>query len=232
MTTPVQAGARRLPDPVEGVQVWRCELVRTHDEARALAALLAPSEIERMHRFGRDDLRDRYVVGRATLRTILGELLDIEPRRVEIVGGRRGRPELAARHAGGIDFNLSHTRGTAVFGVTRGARIGMDIEHRDRTLNVDGVGRKFMTPREQARLAALDADARRRELLLLWTCKEAMSKATGDALGAPFRALDVDTQARRALVSGPAPYVPADWTLHSVEASDGFIATAAVWTPR
>ena len=79
-----------------------------------------------------------------------------------------------------------------MFGVAQHQRIGVDLERRDRTLNVEGVARKFMTPREQAALAVLEPDARRRALLRLWTCKEAMSKATGDALSAPFRRIDVE----------------------------------------
>lgn len=221
----------RLPDPTPGVQAWRCELARDPAEVAVLATLLSPSELERRERYSRDDLRLRYVVGRATLRTILGECLGIAPREVGIVRGRRGRPEPAARHATDLDFNVSHTRSTAIFGVTHGRRIGVDIEHGERRLNVDGVAHKFMAPREQERLSSLDDDARRRSLLLLWTCKEAMSKATGDALAAPFRDLEVEAGERRILVAGPPPYTPAHWRMHSVDAGDGFLATVALWSP-
>ena len=64
--------------------------------------------------------------------------------------GHRGRPQIAGS---ALDFNVSHTRGTALFAVTRHGRVGADIEHRDRTLNVDGIARKFMSSREQALLA-------------------------------------------------------------------------------
>lgn len=220
----------RLADPAPGVQAWRCELARDPADAEALAAFLAPAERERRDRYSRADLRLRYVVGRATLRTILGARLGIAPQDVEIVRGRRGRPELAPRHASDLDFNVSHTRTTAIFGVTRGQRIGVDIEHRERALNVEGVARKFMTAGEQQHLAMLDDDARRRALLLLWTCKEAMSKATGDALAAPFRDLCVDTLRGSTLVAGPPPYIPADWSLHAMDVGDGFLATAALWS--
>lgn len=230
MTTLRLVPALPLAAPAPGVQAWRCSLAGDAAQVPSLVALLAPEERARAERYGRPDLRLRYIVGRATLRTILGTCLDLAPEEVAIVRGRRGRPELAPRHATDLDFNVSHTRATAIFAVTYGRRIGVDIEHSERRLNVDGVARKFMTPREQATLRALGDDARRRRLLLLWTCKEAMSKATGDALAAPFRELDVATDEPCALVAGPAPYVPAHWRLHGIDVGDGFLATAALWT--
>jgi len=108
----------------------------------------------------------------------------------------------------------------------------VDIEHRDRELNVDGVARKFMSAHEQAMLGSRDGEARRHALLRLWTCKEAMSKATGDALSAPLRDLDVQLEPALALADGPAPYTPADWRLAAIDAPDGYLATAALWRSR
>ena len=139
----------------------------------------------------------------------------------------RGRPFVDA--AVDLDFNVSHTAGTALFAITSGQRIGVDIEHRERRLNVDGVARKFMAAREQAVLAGLDPDARRRTLLRLWTCKEAMSKATGDALSAPFRQMEVEIEPALRLAAGPQPYEAARWRLCPVAAPPDFLATVALW---
>ena len=77
-------------------------------------------------------------------------------------------------------------------GLPPGARVGVDVEHAGRAVNADGLARKFLCERERAALAPLDADARRGRFLRLWTCKEAMSKATGDALSAQGK-LEVKT---------------------------------------
>jgi 4'-phosphopantetheinyl transferase len=191
-----------------------------------MEVVLSESELARAARFGRPELRDRYIVGRATLRTILGNALGIEPARIVIVRGRRGRPLV---EGGQVDFNVSHTRARAIFAMTVDARVGVDIEHRDRALNVEGVARKFMSPAEQALLERLDGDARRHALLRLWTCKEAMSKATGDALSAPFRKLDVVLEPAPALRDGPQPYDPGHWRLLPVDVSGGYLATVALW---
>lgn len=216
-----------LPAPASGIAAWLAGLVRPAEETAALANLLSAAEHARADRFGTPELRDRYVTGRATLRTLLGRHLGVPPEAVTIERGRRGRP--FAPMAPAVDFNISHTRDVALIAIATDVRIGVDIEHGERTLNVSGVSRKFMSPGEQEALGALAEDARRRRLLRLWTCKEAMSKATGDALSAPFRQLDVEVAPTLRLRDGPPPYVPAQWQLGSVAVPGGFLATIALW---
>jgi 4'-phosphopantetheinyl transferase len=227
---PSHATAMPLPGVAPEVRTWLCGLARSADALARLATLLAPAEHARAARFGRAALRDRYVVGRASLRLLLGDALGVPPERVVIERGHRGRPYTPLDAT--LDFNVSHTREVALFGIARGTRIGVDIEHGERTLNVDGVARKFMSPAEQDALAAMGDDERRRALLRLWTCKEAMSKATGDALSAPFRRLDVTLEPGPRLRDGPAPYVPEHWALHPVTVPGGFLATVALWHGR
>jgi phosphopantetheinyl transferase len=86
-----------------------------------------------------------------------------------------------------------------------------------------------LTERERAALPASDPDAARRRILRLWTCKEALSKATGDALSAPFRKLDVEIEPSLRLADGPAPYDPRDFTLFAADAPAGYFATIAAW---
>ncbi len=224
-----------LPAPAEGVALWWCELVAPPARMQVLESWLSEAEVARADRFGMPALRDRYVVGRASLRGILGEVLGMAAREVPIVRGERGRPQLGTVSA--PDFNVSHTAGVALIGVTRGARIGVDIERIDRAINVPGIARKFLTGAERRVLADLEPDAARKRVLSLWTCKEAMSKATGDALSAPFGALDVALEpgpdrasplAPR-LCAGPAPYEPSRWTLHRAAVPDDYTATVALW---
>ena len=220
-----------LPAPAAGVMLWWCALAAPAARVRVLEGWLSAAEIDRADRFGTAALRERYIVGRASLRGILGALLAMAPPEVPIVRGERGRPQLGVASA--LDFNVSHTAGVALIGATRGARIGVDVERLDREINVGGIARKFLTGTERRALADLDADSARRRVLRLWTCKEAMSKATGDALSAPFGSLDValdvalDDAPR--LCAGPVPYEPSRWTLHTAAVPAAFVATVALW---
>ena len=220
-----------LRGPVPGVALWLCRLDLDPQSIAAMARSLSAPERDRAVRFGTDALRSRWIVGRATLRSLLGAKLGVEPQTVELKAGRRGRPELAA--PGGLDFNVSHTQGVALIALADAlapaTRIGVDIERADRAVNADRLARKFLTERERAVLAPLDADSRRRCFLRLWTCKEAMSKATGDALSAPFRHIEVSMEQEPKLVAGPPPYIANAWQLCVAAVPPHLIATVAMW---
>ena len=221
-----------LASPAPAVRLWWCSLVLPTHVLDACEHRLSRDELARAARFGNRPLRDRYVAGRGCLRVILGRALGTDPATVEIVRGDRGRPRLAGTHP--LDFNISHTDRVALVGIAEGVRIGVDVERIDRIVNVAGIARKFLAPDERSALEALDADAARRRVLTLWTCKEAMSKATGDALSAPFAALavalgDGEYPHCPALLRGPAPYVPDRWSLHAAPVPPDYVATIALW---
>jgi len=56
-----------------------------------------------------------------------------------------------------------------------------------------------------------------------------MSKATGDALSAPFRDIDVALDDGPHLIAGPLPYVADRWRLVSAAVPAGLVATIAIW---
>jgi 4'-phosphopantetheinyl transferase len=214
------------------VHLWWCRLECRAEDIGSSASLLSPAESARAECFGTVALQVRWIAGRAALRMVLGSALGVDPAAVALRRGVRGRPELADERSG-IDFNVSHTRGVALIAIARGlgagTRVGVDIEHRDRAVGTDRLARKFLSPREQATLADLAPDLRRQRFLRHWTCKEAMSKATGDGIAAPFGRLDVEIADPPCLLDGPSPYVPGHWSLSYAAVPDDWLATVALW---
>jgi 4'-phosphopantetheinyl transferase len=221
---------RALASPDARIALDWCDLAPDTDLTDSLVAWLSPAERARMTRFGTEALRRRYVLGRATLRAVLARRLGCAPVEVILARGRRGRPELAVR--GELDFNVSHTGAVLLIGLAEGVTIGVDVEHAERRINTEGIARRCLTSAERDRLTLTSTDQARRDVLRLWTCKEAMSKATGDALAAPFRHLDVDLRPHAVLRAGPLPYEPRDWTLHALDAPQDHFATVALWRGR
>ena len=227
---------RKLLQPDAGINLWLCTLDRGESEIVAFERSLSHEERVRADRFGTPRLRSRWIVGRGTLRILLARALGVEPMAVRLRRGRRGRPEIDDHNS--LDFNVSHTDGVALIGIfaqPHHARIGVDIERVDRVVNADRLAPKYLTARERSQLEPLDQVGRKGQFLRLWTCKEAMSKATGDALSAPFGALDVDLRRENSadhpqLIDGPSPYVPADWRLLNAAVPSDFYATVAIWS--
>ncbi|MEP7207639.1 MAG: 4'-phosphopantetheinyl transferase superfamily protein [Casimicrobiaceae bacterium] len=111
-------------------------------------------------------------------------------------------------------------------------RLGIDIELPDRQLGVDRLARKLMTDPERFALRSLTPEAARHSFLRMWTCKEAMSKATGDGLSAPFGRISVhpgDADQPQVL-DGPAEYQPDGWALHRIAMPVPSFVTIAVHT--
>jgi 4'-phosphopantetheinyl transferase len=217
-----------IASPLAEVALWCAPLAADDESFARIAAWLSAAENARAARFGREDLRRRYVIGRALLRSFLASRLALSPAEVPIARGPRGRPRLEG--IAGIDFNVSHTRDMSFIGMARGLRIGVDIERTDRDVNADGLARRVLAPEERAAMATFAADERRARFLRYWTCKEAMSKATGDGIAAPFRQIAVDLADPPRLVAGPPPYEPERWRLYAVAAPASYFATLAIWS--
>ena len=221
---------RDLPSPEHDLTLWWCPLDTADDDVPALRAILSQEELARANRFGTEALRRRYIAGRATLRKTLAVALGVGAASVRIQRGPRGRPMLTPPLA--LDFNVTHTEGVAVIAhLTRpGWRVGVDVESLDREVSHDSLARKFLTARERAAVASLDDEARRVAFLRRWTCKEAMSKATGDGLSAPFRDIGIDVVRGFAPMEGTGDYDPSRWTLRPVAIGTRLMATVALWS--
>src|SRR5579883_3241292 len=79
------------------VHVWTASLRLPVDHAVACELTLSPDEQKRAGRFLFERDRSRFVIGRGTLRAILGRYLRCEPRQIQFAYTERGKPSLAGR---------------------------------------------------------------------------------------------------------------------------------------
>jgi len=140
--------------------------------------------------FRRD--RERFIVARAILRVILGRYLNRAPESLSFSYGSHGKPALASKSgAEPICFNTSHSQGMALYVVTRGREIGVDLELIRDGLAVEQIAEQFFSRREISALCSLPAELRRRAFFLCWTRKEAYIKARGEGLSLPLDQFEV-----------------------------------------
>jgi len=91
--------------------------------------------------------------------------------------GEHGKPYLVPH--GTLEFNVSHSAGGLLIGISRHQPLGVDIERLARVRPALELAQRFFHPEEAAALAALERDRVLPAFLRLWSCKEAVVKATG-----------------------------------------------------
>lgn len=165
------------------VHLWWEELDVSEDRLRKLSALLSGKEQERAGRFVYSVHRRRFVAARAMLRLLLGSYLEIPPGDVAIASDEQGKPYLENQDTKRpLCFNLSHSRGVALFGLAVNRRIGVDVEHIDERRDPGRIARRFFTAREAGKLSAASGSDRLELFFRYWTIKEAYLKATGEGI--------------------------------------------------
>jgi 4'-phosphopantetheinyl transferase len=185
-------GPDRLAPGATDVHVWAAWLQAPPELIHHCASLLAPRENERASRFRFDKHRNRFIAGRAILRSLLGRYLNCPPEKLQFSYGPHGKPSLAAEfHQASLHFNLAHSEDIAVFAVTRLGPVGIDVEQIRPLADADDLVERFFSPRENALFQPLSEDQKSIAFFNLWTRKEAWLKATGEGIAHSLNRVEV-----------------------------------------
>lgn len=148
------------------------------------------------------------------LRSLLAAYLDGAASELRIERGPYGKPYLVDAD---LQFNLSHSGGALLLGVSRGHRLGVDLESaRRRTRSVSALAQRWFSAAEALALERFPPPQRQIQFLRLWTAKEALVKARGNGIGAGLHLAAFDNVDGAWICADPAwqvmPLAPsADW---------------------
>src|SRR5690606_23954775 len=114
--------------------------------------------------------------------------------------------------------------------------VGLDVERIRPVSHIDTIARTYFTGNERAWLASMpDEPSRSRAFLSLWTCKEAVAKATGRGISAGWHEFEIvrDGESVYAVETGSNDVVPvsASWRLVQPVLAPGFVAAVAIERP-
>jgi 4'-phosphopantetheinyl transferase len=224
------APADSRPPPPD-VRVWAAWLDLAGEVIDGLWPTLSTAERERAARFAAQRERTRFVAARGLLRAILGSALDAEPHSVEFRYDAKGKPSLGGALArSGLQFNLAHSGGLAVFAVARDRQVGVDVEQLRQVPELaELVGRYFSTG-ERAEMQRLTGEETLRGFFRIWTRKEAWLKATGEGITGSLETIDVLGPSGTEMTcasppdSSPAPRL----RLHDLAPAPGFVGALAI----
>jgi len=198
---------------------------------------LDEAERARLAAYRRAADRDRFLVGCALAKTVIAACTGARPEQVSFdrtcrqCGRPHGKPAVAG---GGPEFSVAHS-GALIAVAVACDPVGVDVEQIDgraRPLGGDGdpdaLARLVLAEPERAALAAADPPARARAFLVAWARKEAVTKATGDGLSAPFSQIVVAAAGPPRVTSWPYPQAPESVSVLDLDAGPGYVAALAV----
>ena len=213
---------------LEGLQLWWSDLDTC--EAPGPDSWLSTAEAEQAARFRFAHDAARYRTCRLLLRVLLGSHLACHPAAVPLATGRHGKPYVPGPHA--LHFNVSHSNRFALFGMTEGAPLGVDIEAAKPGFHdFESTARTCFTPAELVELRAYPVSERFAAFLRGWTRKEACLKAIGSGLSVDPTRIDTGLSLSRRDITVQFDCGPCHLTVESIEAHTGLAVACAKLHP-
>jgi len=217
------------PAPGE-VHLWQVGLAPASDWVARLEACLCPGEIIRANSFALPSLRRRFVVGRGSLRHILGNYLGQDPQTLALGYEPAGKPFITFEPTR-LGFNLSHSGDLAIIALAQEPRIGVDLEFIDPELEIEEIAHRFFHGIEFAALMNIPAPLRRETFFNYWTCKEAYLKGIGAGLSRALHDFAIalsPPEPPRLLEDRMDGSAPARWKFVPLTLPAGLVGTVAV----
>lgn len=232
MTSPWPS--RREPGDLGDAEahLWVVALDGLTETLPEVRSILSPDEQDRASRFLSDVDARRYMGARASLRTLLGAYVGIEPGQLRFTYDRFGKPGLDGEaQARSVRFSVSHSAGLGLLGFVRGHRIGVDLEHVRADIDVEGLARNHFSSNEFQKLRPLSADRQLEAFFCCWTRKEAYLKGRGEGVSYGLDRVEVSLspgEPAAVLHAFDDPDVSRHWTLEHLVPAPGYLGAAAV----
>ena len=213
-SSPLPHPSSFLLPPLPGqVDLW----VATVENAVALGRIavyrewLPAEEVARADRYRQEKDRNCCLLARALVRSVLSGYAGHDPAAWTFGYNAHGKPSIAEPAGISLKFNLSHTSGLVICGVTSAGEIGVDVEHLHRagkgdrhllperpsgcfaqkvpvplSLSCLDLARRDFAEPETAYLEQTPPERQAAVFLEFWTLKEAYVKARGVGLSMPL----------------------------------------------
>jgi 4'-phosphopantetheinyl transferase len=207
-TTVWQPATKTLHSRPDQIHLCQVHLDLITPAAQAISCVLSADEKARAERFRSSKDRERYIITRAYLRFLLSRYLDIAPAQLRFTYNAHGKPQLVDEpNSPRLRFSLSHSDGFALYAVTQGRNIGVDVERVCGTFDYREIACRFFDEEPSNSQSISSEDFYRR-----WTRNEALAKALG-------RGVDQFSRAREK---------EAGYALVDLTPEPGFVAALAV----
>lgn len=233
MKADAAASGLEVPTYLGGDQVhlWLADLDIGASRRGYLLGTLTEDERARASRFRFERDRTRFIAARGLLRSILASYLEVAPEGLRFRYGPYGKPYLSLPSGfPDVRFNLSHSQDLALYAVSVGREVGVDLERVQSWGRAHEIAARFFSARELSALMTATKTERAELFFAYWTAKEAYLKAKGEGLSKGLGGLVFQ------LEPGKSKLLQAAWKNHSdkrpfevktLKPAPGFVAALA-----
>lgn len=213
------------------VHVWRATLDLPLSCVRSLEQTLSADERKRAERYRFLKDSTNFVVARGILRTIVGRYTNSDPRMLQFRYNHFGKPSLVGEAGSdALFFNKTHSGQMAIYAITRGREIGIDLEYIDRGVAWKEIAERFFSPNEISMLRAVPTEMQLEAFYSCWTRKEAYLKGRGMGISLALSQFDVPVNSGVSVVlrTGEEGREISCWSLQDIFSGSGYAAALAV----
>ena len=129
--------------------------------------------------------RNLFIKRRIILRKLLSSYLAIKPDELVIKQTNLGKPYVANAEAD-IFFNISHSKDYVLYGFSREAELGVDIEFLNAEIEAELISKHFFASDEISLIRNSKGKKKSEAFFRLWCIKEAYIKLVGKGLTFPL----------------------------------------------
>ncbi len=210
------------------IHLWYAPLEASPADRKRYRSLLSPRELERAERLRFKDSRRNLIVSRGILREILSGYTGQSPARIDIDQRATGKPYLTDST---LQFNISHSNGCLVCGLTVENPLGIDYQVMYDISNIDSLVSSFFSPLEQEEFNRRGGDQALDFFFSTWVRKEAFMKATGLGFHLPshrFSVLSDNGSHPRLKLDLDSALQDKGWTIRDLTLQPGYKGALAV----
>jgi 4'-phosphopantetheinyl transferase len=190
----------------DAVHVWAFDLEASPALLDLCRSCLSDAARQRADRFVFARDRVHHTVAHGVMRHLLGRYCGISPEALQFSVTPAGKPTLqipdrkvttnatgnTSKNLPGIHFNLTHSGGRALLGVSRGHELGIDLEQVRPNIETLSISRNYFFGSERDAIEGAVSVMRDNTFFRYWVAKEAVLKAQGIGLGFPLDQFRVD----------------------------------------
>jgi 4'-phosphopantetheinyl transferase len=203
------------------VDIWRINITSNLSFLNTFLTIMHPDEIARANRYFHIRDKNRFIVSRGALRNILGKYLNLQPSAVEFEVGPNKKPYIKSNAGNTLCYNLSHSGDWILLAVSN-SEIGADTEFINNSYGYKDVLQDNFSNKE---ITYINQASSIERFFMLWTRKEALTKATGKGLDEDLKlipCLDGDHFADSDIISSTN-----DWLVSTFKINGQYLASVA-----